>query len=301
MKKKLLTFIYCATAIQASVLIDNTNFSFAVSSSIFDSKSHETVYIPAGYRAAGRKISELTWEVKDVKLLGVALRYQSKDIGLYISYKKNISTSDGVMDDLDWVNNTNPNTLTHWSHHENTDVTNVSILDLLIKKIYVFESISLWKGIGYRQENQTYKAYDGYGNYNGTPLTFDGLGITFKQKYEGLYLSLGADYNYRDITFNLSAKYSPLIYAEYEDRHHFRNFTSTTNFNETSMLNLNFGFAYNIDIHQAVSLSYEYTDYDYVRGDRIRTYDNGTSYRWNDSIALDNVNSLINIAYVYKF
>ena len=148
MKKKLLTFIYCATAIQASVLIDNTNFSFTVSSSIFNSMSHETVYQPAGYPTASRKISELTWEAKDVNLLGVALRYQSKGIDLYISYKKNISTGDGVMDDLDWIDDdldwidyANPYTRTHWSHHENTDVTNVSILDLLIKKIFVFKSI----------------------------------------------------------------------------------------------------------------------------------------------------------------
>lgn len=276
------------------------NFSFGASTSIFNSKSHETIYIPAGYANAGRKISELTWEAKDVNLIGINLGYKHNSVDFYISYKKNISNGNGVMDDLDWVDN-NPDTLTHWSHHDNTDVTNVSILDLGLKKRFELEYISPWLGIGYRQDKQTYKAYDGYGNYEGIPVTFSGLGITFEQKYEGPYVNLGADYNYRDFTLDFSLKYSPIMNAEFTDRHHFRSFTSATSFDKTSMLNFNFGFGYNIDINQIIIISYESTEYKYIRGDRTRTYDDGTVYYWSDSSALDSTNSLINIFYKYKF
>ncbi len=310
MKKLLLAVICCTTIIQADQAVDNntsvsksalSGFAFGISTSILNSKSHETAYMPPGYATAGRKVSELTWEAKNVHMLGLDVAYEHKSFNFYISYKKNISNGDGVMDDLDWTDNANPDTLTHWSHHDNTDVTNVAILDLGIKKRFEFESITPWLGVGYRQENQTYKAYDGYGNYAGTPVTFSGLGVTFDQAYEGFYLSGGADYNYRDFTFDFSAKYSPVMNAEFTDRHHFRSFTTTTNFDETSMLSLNLGLAYNIDIHQTVSLSYEHTTYDYIRGDKTRTYDDGSVYFASNSSALDSINSLLSVAYRYKF
>jgi len=195
------------------------------------------------------------------------------------------------MDDLDWADSLNPDTITHWSHHENTNVDNVSILDLGAIKRFELEYIKPWVSVGYKQEYQTYKAYDGYGVYDGTPVSFNGLGITFEQKYEGLYISLGAEYTYNDFIFSLSTKYSPIMDASYSDTHHFRSFTSTTIYDETTMYSLNLTAEYNINVNQSVSLSYAYTKYDYIRGDETRNNDDGTVYYLSDSSALDSQNS----------
>lgn len=310
MKKIILSIGFCNIIILAYEPIDSNtsitipalnNFTFGISSSIFNSKSHETAYVPPEYPTSGRKISELTWRAENIKLLGLDIQYEHKSFDFYISYKKNISIGDGVMDDLDWLDDNNPDTLTHWSHHDNTDVTNVFILDFGIKKRFELDSIRLWLGIGYIQEEQTYKAYDGYGNYDGIPVVFSGLGITFDQKYEGFYLGLGAGYYYRDFTFDFSSKYSSVMHAKYIDKHHFRSLTFSTSFDETFMLNLNLGFGYNIDTHQIISLSYEYTKYDYIRGNETIKHDDGSVYYATASSALDSVNSLIDITYRYKF
>lgn len=320
MKRVLLAICCCGLIAQAGdiekkeIVMESSlnNFNFEIGVSTFNAKSHETVYIPQGYASAGRKISELTWEAENIALLGINLNYNMDNgFGFYGIYKKNITTDGGVMDDLDWVDNANPDTLTHWSHHDNTDVDNVSILDLGVKYEHTFtefdietiSSINAWVSLGYKKENQTYKAYDGYGNYLGTPVVFSGLGITYEQEYKGPYIGLGADFKNKNYILNISTKYSPLISAEYQDRHHMRvpPFTESTNFDDTSMINFNIGLGYAIYENQVIRLSYEYTEYDYVRGDRTRVFDDGTIYNWINSAAIDSKNSLVSLSYSYTF
>jgi len=291
---------------------DLSGFTIGAMVSNFNSTSHETVYIPQGYISAGRRISELTWKAENVKLLGVDASYNfSYGLGFYAGYKKNISTGDGVMNDLDWVDNSNPDRLTHWSHHDNTDVNDVTILDLGLKYGYSFEdididtisSINTWVSLGYKQEKMEFNAYDGYGNYLGTPVSFSGIGITYKQEYKGPYLGVGVDFKNKKLILNLSIKYSPYMSVEYSDRHHKRipAFTETTNFDDTNMISYDIGLGYTFYKHQTISLSYEYTEYDYVRGDRARNYDNGTVLNWKNSAAIDSKKSMINLAYKYAF
>ena len=278
----------------------------------FNSTSHETLYVPEGYAGAGRKISELTWKAEDVKLLGINASYNfTNGLGLYAGYKKNISTGDGVMDDLDWVDNSNPGRLTHWSHHDNTDVDDITIFDLGLKYRYNFDnigidtisSINTWITLGYKQEKIEFNAYDGYGEYLGVPVSFSGLGITFKQEYKGPYLGLGADFKNKYFILNLGIKYSPYMSAEYSDRHHMRipAFTETTSFDDTDMVSFDIGLGYTFYKHHSIGLSYQYTDYDYIRGDRTRNYDDGSSITWKNTAALDSKNHILSLSYQYTF
>ena len=292
--------------------VNRSSFTIGTSLSSFNSTSHETVYIPPGYVSAGRKISELTWEALSVTLLGVNASYNfDSNLAFYAGYKKNITTGDGVMDDLDWVNDAIPDLVTHWSHHENTVVDNVSILDLGIKYRYELSNVNIetvsniytWVSLGYKKENLEFNAYDGYGVYSGDPVSFSGLAITYKQENKGPYVGVGADFKNESYILNLGFKYSPFINSQYTDRHHMRNpaFTETTYFDETDMIHINIGLKYIIDKTQMLSLSYEATEYNYVRGTRIRRFDDGTVYVWANSAAIDSINTMTNISYNYAF
>ena len=257
-----------------------------------------------GYPSEGRKISEITLKTQNVKLLGVDARYDfSNGLGFYAGYKKNITTGDGVMDELYWSYNTNPDFISHWSHYENTDVDNVSILDLGIKygfnasnlDMEAISSINTWISLGYRQENLELKANDGYGVYLGFSTSFSGLVATYKQEYKGPYLGIGTDFKNESYILNLGFKYSPFMSSEYSNRYHQRTplLTQTTNFDETDMINFNIGLGYIINKNQTISLSYEYTKYDYILG----TSEDLTV----EPTALDSKNSIINVAYSYSF
>ena len=314
--KKILLGACCCVVMQAGNIPENklveietvySNFMIGASISNFNSTSHETVYM-----SAGRKISELTWKAENIKLLGIEASYCfSNGLGLYAGYKKNIVTGDGVMDDLDWLSSANPNNVTHWSHHEKTDVDNVSILDLGLKYNYnisdlsidTISSINTWISLGYRYENQKFLAYDGYGVYTGIPVSFNGLGITYEQEYKGPYIGIGADFINNDFILNFGFKYSPLMSADYTDVHHQRvpARTFTSDFDETDMLNFNVGLGYKINKSQKISLTYEYTKYDYVRGDETLQDAGGPTARLTDVAAVDSKNSMINLEYSYIF
>ncbi len=266
-------------------------------------QTKELLYVPNGYTGAGRKISELIWKADDVKLIGLKTTYNlSDEIGVFINFTKNL-TNDGTMDDFDWLDNTNPNTKTNWSHHENTKVSNVEILDLGFTHEINFGEINTWLGLGYKFEKMEFKAYDGYGSYAGIPVNFSGLGITFEQEYKGPYIELGVGYNYQNFDFFLSTRYSPIISIEYTDRHHLRNpaFTEVSNIDDTSMVGIKLASSYKVDSNQKIKLEYAYTNYDYKRGDRIRSFDDGTVYSWENSTGMESKNSSILISYSYIF
>ena len=314
--KKILFSVYCCVIMQAGNIVEkklveiervSSDFIIGASISNFNSISHETAYI-----SAGRKISELTWKAENVKLLGIDVSYYfSNGLGLYSGYKKNILIGDGVMDDLDWLSNANSNDITNWSHHDKIDVDNVAILDLGLKYSHNFANLSIetvssintWISLGYRYENQKFLAYDGYGVYWGIPVSFDGLGITYEQEYKGPYIGLGVDLENNDFILNLGFKYSSLMSVDYTDVHHQRvpSRTFTSDFDETDMLNFNVGLGYMINKSQKISLTYEYTKYDYVRGSETFQDAGGSSAKLIDVGAVDSKNSMINLEYSYIF
>ena len=275
--------------------------------SIFNSKTVEHVYL----EGKSRKISELTWQVDNAKLLGISAEYTFfRGLGIYVDYKKNILNNSGTMDDLDWANMNDSSKLTHWSHHNDTRVKNISILDAGLKYSILYKNITpirvdevdIWLQVGYKQEKHKLEAYGGYGRYPAGYLLFPDKFIGgFKHEYKGYYAGLGAKLKRKKGALRFDVKYAPSISASYSDRHNLRDFTETTDFDKTSMLSFNIGAGYEIDSNQEIDLSYEYTSYKYIRGDRTRHYDNGTTDQWNDSVALSSNAHNITFKYSYKF
>lgn len=105
-----------------------------LSLSVFSSETHQLLYQPQT-TGDGRKESELIYKAENVKLIGLSLDYAIvENFDVYFGYKQNISTGNGLMEDFDWADDANPDAITHQSYHDNTDIENISILDLGIKK-----------------------------------------------------------------------------------------------------------------------------------------------------------------------
>ena len=306
----LLSFPYCIAAAQMSdgsvekesdLSSSTKGFMIGLSVSDFNAKTHELLYLPQS-TGDGRKISELIYKIEKVKLLGINLDYGiDESMHLYLGYKKNMATGSGYTEDFDWADSTNPDTITNESYHDNTDIKNVSILDFGIKKSFFVQNIRPWVSLGYKLEKIKIEVYDGYGIYNGIPVSFSGLGLTFEQEYKGPYIEVGTAYRYKDLTADVGVKYSPLMRATYTDRHHKVPFTETASFDDTSMVNINLGASYHITKNQHLRLSYEYTEYAYVRGDRTRNFDNAGTYYWPNSSGIESKNSIIDLTYGYRF
>jgi outer membrane protease len=290
-------------------LIDNPKIKLNVSMSNFNSNSEQYIY----YAPTGQKISQLTWEAKNVELLGLGIEYKIRDVGIFLNYKTNNKNGDGLMDDYDWVYEPEPDTWTHWSHHENTVVEDINILDLGISKEFnIYQKTKLIMSLGYKWEKQLFKAYDGTYIYSGSDLpsefraytgTFNGKGITYKQEYNGFYIGADLEKEYKDFDFLVNVKYTPKMNVEFTDTHHMRNpsFTDYTSFDETSMLSLGLGINYNINVNQMLSFYYDYTKYSYIRGDRVRSYVIGYNWQLPESVGVESENNMISLQYTYKF
>lgn len=289
-------------------LIENRNLKLNVSLSDFNSISDQYIYNTNN----GRKISQLTWEADNVTLLGLGLAYNIKDTNIYLNYKTKLTNSDGMMDDYDWVSDQAPDIWTHWSHHDNTRVEEINIIDLGINKEFsIYNKTKLIMSLGYKWEKQLFKAYDGSYVYSGSSAsefraytgTFDGLGITYEQVYKGFYLGAELQRTYKEYNFLLNVKYTPKMNVEFTDTHHKRSpsFTDYTSFDDTSMLALGVGIDYTIDKNQMLSLFYDYTKYSYIRGDRVRSYITGYNLNLPNTVGVESKNNILTLKYMYTF
>lgn len=290
--------------INNSILKDTLEISTSLSN--FNSKSEQYIY----NLGDGRKISQLTWNADNVKLFGLGLKYKTDEVAFYANYKTNIKDGDALMDDYDWLEDSTPDTWTHWSHHENTQVKDIKILDLgITRSHYLNSSTKLNTSIGYKWEKQLFKAYDGSYVYSSSSGFRDlegnisGLGITYNQEYKGLYLGVELEKNYKNINFLFNTKYTPLMNVEFTDTHHLRvpAFTDYTSFDKTSMFSLGAKADYFITKNQILSLSYDYTKYTKIRGNRVRSYETGYDLSLPNTVGIESSNDLLTLDYIYKF
>ncbi len=286
-------------------ILKNT-FKISTSLSNFNSKSEQYIYNLNN----GRKISQLTWNADNIKLFGLGIEYKKYDVELFANYKMNLKDGNGLMDDYDWLSNSAPDTWTHWSHHENTQVKDIRILDLGIKKeYYINKTTKLKANLGYKWEKQLFEAYDGSYIYSSSGSlrdlegTFSGIGITYNQEYKGFYLGAEFEKKYNNIKFFLNTKYTPWMEVEFTDTHHKRvpAFTDYTSFDKTSMYSLGAKVDYDITSNQTLSLSYDYTKYSNIRGNRVRSYVTAYNLSLPNTVGVESSNDLITLKYVYSF
>ncbi len=217
-----------------------------------------------------KKLSDLIWQVSNVKLLGIGASGKLKNGILFeASLKKNISDTRGVMDDYDWLMNT-PD-WSHWSHHENTIVTDVTLLDIHFKekinKDYFFS-------LGYSYERTKWIASDGFYIYSSDPGfrdlsgNFNGIGITYIQEFHALYASLGYTKSFDNSEFIFALQRSISGSADDYDTHHQRTppLQFDSSFNSITFYGLYSSLDYVIRDDSVLKISYQYKEYEEARG-----------------------------------
>lgn len=287
---------------QGLFAFEKTNFNIGVTN--LTSETKEIVYDETN----GKKISELTWKAENVQLLNAGLEFNLKD-RIFISgdLKSNFTNNDMVMDDYDWsVANPN-NDWSHWSHHENTKVEDIKMLDVNAK--YKFETLPVYIGVGYKYEKFEYTASDGDYIYSSDPGfrdlkgTFSGLGITYEHTLKMPYLMAGTDFNVtKDFNIGADVAYSNFAKFDDKDTHHFRNLEFVDDLDYTNYFGANIYANYSFTKLLSLGVVYNYNKYDTAKGNStIKDLTNGNSGSFDNNAGLEHENQSISAKLKFKF
>lgn len=299
MLKKIGIFtLFSFVTAQSIFAFDSTNFNVGVTN--LNSETKEIVY-----NNNGSKLSQLEWKADNVKLLNFGIEGNIKNsLFLSASLATNFDNDDMVMDDYDWVNNTQ---WTHWSHHDKTQVEDIKMFDANLK--YKFEKLPVYVGVGYKAEKFEYSAFDGdyiystNGGFRDSTGSFSGLGITFEHTLKMPYLIVGTDFNItKDLNVGADVSYSTFAKFEDQDTHHFRNLVYNDDLDYTNYLGYNIYVNYSITKMIGLGLNYSYNKYDSRKGDTTITNTNsGASSTFEDTAGLEHSNQTITAKLKIKF
>lgn len=141
----------------SSVTVADAGYELRVLAGQLSGESGEYVYDADGSASGtpGYKISELNWELNSVPMLGLDLRIPVyEQIGVNLEFWKNATEGDGTMDDYDWMYIGAD--WSHWSHHDDTTVRDVTRLDLNADyRFHQFDwgKLELLGILGYRRDH----------------------------------------------------------------------------------------------------------------------------------------------------
>jgi outer membrane protease len=213
-----------------------------------NSTSTEIIYEMAGSR---RILSELTWMLNHLWLVGIGAEYAPRDPWKGSSYfgkasfNVGLPITVGVIEDRDWLLPCDvPGALTHFSSHDNRMASAAFFADFkaglslpLVPQLYIRPFL----GLSYMYFK--YEAWNGYLQYPSTPhfpdgepvqpypvwtpdipkVPFtDGKGITYLQHW--VILSPGAEivFSVSRFSFFASVSISPVVFCYSVDIHHVR-------------------------------------------------------------------------------
>ncbi len=263
------------------------------------------------YGENGRKLSELNWELDDVLMLNVGGSISPRSwLTISADFWTRLNRGSGTMDDYDFLA-INYDGYTHWSHHDNTDLTQGFMFDLNAAfTFYTFEETSFSALVGYKYDTWEWEARGGNYFYSDYVL-FDNVGsfspdekvITYKQWFHVPYIGVGFHSTVGPVFFMGRVIASPLVFAGDEDIHHLRNLRFEEDFDVSSMYGLDLGLGYNITPSLAVSAMFRYQKYEEAKGDTTVTDLTTGEKRYfsGDVAGIDHSSSTVSLGLQYRF
>lgn len=283
------------------------SFSVKGGAGYLTGESTEVVYWPD---RGNHKASELTWAIDDLYMAGFGANIKIRDF-MAVNFTGWFAATDGEgsMDDYDWLNVGGD--WTDWSRHENTDVTEGSIVDLSVEfNIIRAESFQLKAIGGYKRDNFAWEAlggeytYSENGGFRNVTGTFpDGLAVIgYEQTFTALYGGVGIAV--QTPVFELSGRviYSPIAQGEATDNHYLRNLVTYDEGEDGDMLAFDVAGTFVLSPNFALEVAYSYQKYDMMQGDSEWHYrDEGVIILFEDGAGMDQTSSMVSVALRYTF
>lgn len=282
------------------------SFSLEMGAGYLTGESNEAVYWPS---QGNHQASELTWAIDDVFMVGIGGSLKFRD---WLAFNFNgwfkAADGNGTMDDYDWT--VVGSDWTDWSHHEQTDVTAASIIDLNVAlSFFRTPNLALKAIVGYKRDNFAWEAYGGdyiyseggFRNTSGTiPAGIHTIG--YDQTFTTPYVGVGVEAKFNAFELNSRLIYSPLVHGEDTDHHYLRNLVTYDTVDDGDMIGFDVSGSYFFNPHLALELAYSYQRYDMTQGDSEWHFqDEGVVYYFADGAGMDQTSSLFSVALRYTF
>lgn len=281
-------------------------FTFGVGAGYLTGESNEIVFLPD---AGNHKVSELTWEIDNLFMVGIGAQMKFKNV-LSLNFDGWFKAVDGegTMDDFDF--RIVGQDWTDWSHHEDTDVTKASILDFNAEfAVYRTEVVAFNLIGGYKRDNFGWEAHGGdfifsVNNFRDTTGSFaDGAAvISYEQTLSSLYFGMGITATFD--RFDLAGRmiYSPFVRGEATDNHFLRNLVTFDETNDGDLIAFDISGSYLITNNFSVLMAYGFQKYDTMQGDSVWQFrDEGVELTFIDGAGMDQTSSLFSLSLQYTF
>ena len=255
------------------------DFAMRIQSGHLTGEANEYVY---GY---GRTISQLIWETDSLYMAGVGATLK---LGRWVSLQgdvwSKITDGEGTMNDYDWLYSTGA--WSHWSQHDDTDVTKGTIVDLsgAVFPLQMLEKyhLSLSGLLGFRMENYEWEARGGTYVYSSNggfrdlsgDFTEGELGITYEQLFYYPYLGLDVAFLLGRFEGGMRLIGSPAVFGEAKAQHHLRDLETHADLEWGRMYAVSLSVAYHFCDYVGLSTSLSYTEYDTITANSTYTWTN---------------------------
>ena len=282
-------------------------FTLGVGAGYLSGESKELVYWP---QANNHKASELTWEIDNLYMLGVK---GVLEVGDWFSFNFDgwfkATDGDGTMDDYDWK--VPGDEWTDWSHHEDTDVTDGSIIDLSANFSFFRTQKTVLTGIvGYKRDNFGWESrggdyvYSTSGFRNSQGSFADGeLAVSYEQTLDSFYGGVGFSAHFTE-RFILTGRviYSPFVQGEATDYHYMRNLVTYDDFDDGDLIAFDLTGTFGFTEKLGLEVGFSYQSYDTMQGDSEWHYnDQGVVVNYNDGAGMDQASMMLSTSLQYTF
>jgi plasminogen activator len=261
---------------------DGFSFSLDASVGLVEGTASEIVY----YYPDGRKLklSELTWDLKDVVMAGVhgSVGY-SRWLRLNLGVWSALTEGDGTMVDRDWNYpesasaslQPNDSNWTHESRHPDTSLDSGTVVDLNLSVLALPAGPFSLRGIvGYKNDTWKWSARGGTYVYSSASFR-DTTGafpngwqvISYEQKYSIPYIGVAASWVWPAFQLESHLLYSPVVSVKDSDYHNLRGVLFESDFSGGTYVGLGLNAAWAFARHWLATLGVEYQSVSEITGD----------------------------------
>jgi outer membrane protease len=296
-----------ASSAQPGLVVSNGAWSLSVQGGIGIARGEAREVVYDADEAGGEfKLSELTWDIKDVVMAGgsvaaqIGPRYQ-----ISVGYWLAVTEGNGTMDNYDWLFGPD----TEWSDWSLSDVEihDSYAFDVNVAaEFYRRDRVGLSALLGYRQDQWSWKdqarqfIYSEF-DFRDTQGYLDGEpSITYEQQFRIPYAGVMATLNGAKASAAVYFHYSPFVEAEDFDYHILREtkFESAASGGDYYGTGVRVGYLLSPDI--SVALAAEWQIIPEMRGDTTLEDPAGTEFL-EDSAGMANDWMMLSVSLGYAF